>query len=246
MDYNSKDSKVLLIQARPDDDPMLEHELLCFSRASGLDRSHFRVHNLAQNGSLPSLLDIRCVMIGGSGTYSVSKGNVFFFDSFRRLFDNILKSRLPTFATCFGAHLIAEYLLKGTVVDRSEKQQVGTFDIYSTEAAKKDTLFRQLPDVFPVQMGHKDGIVRLPDDCTILAYDEDFPIQAYRLSDYPIYATQFHPELDAEGNRYRYEFYFENYGSDNGDGPDPEILSSFRDSPEADRLLKSFLELFVI
>src|SRR6202035_3960310 len=67
-----------------------------------------------------------------------------------------------------------------------------------------------LPDVFDAYGGHKEGASALPSDLVCLAYSADCPVQAFRVGD-NVYATQFHPELDADGISTRIDVY-KDYG----------------------------------
>src|SRR4029079_3007136 len=64
--------------------------------------------------------------------------------------------------------------------------------------------------VFDAYGGHKEGASALPSDLACLAYSADCPIQAFRVGD-NVYATQFHPELDADGICTRIDVY-KDYG----------------------------------
>jgi GMP synthase (glutamine-hydrolysing) len=79
-----------------------------------------------------------------------------------------------------------------------------------TEQGRRDPLFADLPDVFDAYGGHKEGASALPPDIECLAYSADCPVQAFRVGD-NVYATQFHPELDADGICTRIDVY-KDYG----------------------------------
>ena len=64
--------------------------------------------------------------------------------------------------------------------------------------------------MFEAYGGHKEGASALPPDLARLAYSADCPIQAFRVGD-NVYATQFHPELDADGMSTRIDVY-KDYG----------------------------------
>lgn len=55
-------------------------------------------------------------------------------------------------------------------------------------------------------VGHKEAIEELPAGATLLATGASCPVQMFRLGA-NAYATQFHPELDAEAFRQRLQIY---------------------------------------
>ena len=81
-------------------------------------------------------------------------------------------------------------------------------------------------------MGHKDRASVFPETALNMASSERCRFQALRLPDKPIWATQFHPELDRESNLDRLRRYFRDYGPE-----DPDELEAFESrfghSPEA-------------
>ena len=53
-----------------------------------------------------------------------------------------------------------------------------------------------LPREFVAYLGHKEAVARLPDGAVLLASTATCPVHAFRIGR-NVYATQFHPELDA-------------------------------------------------
>ncbi len=74
-----------------------------------------------------------------------------------------------------------------------------------------------------------------------LAGSERSPFQAARIDGTSIFATQFHPELDREGNAYRYMAYRAAYSGSAADDDDA-VLAAMRETPEATALLPRWLE----
>ena len=66
-------------------------------------------------------------------------------------------------------------------------------------------------------------------------------MQAFRLGESSIWASQFHPELDAKTNRRRYMVYLESYESFLDDEAKVNVASRFRESPATEELLRRFL-----
>lgn len=222
---------------------MGRHELECFIRASGLEEAQMRVHDLLDGP--PTLAAMRAhdaVMMGGSGDFYVSKGNLPDFAGVLEVLGELVDSGHPTFASCFGYQLLVK-ALGGVVVYDPERTEVGTFELRLTDPGRRDDLMGGLPDAFLAQLGHKDRAVQHPPGLANLATSELSPLQAFRIPRKPIWAVQFHPELDREANLHRFEAYMEGYAGVLSDVEREKAYAGFRESPEADLLIRRFLEL---
>lgn len=191
---------------------MLEHELDCFVTRTGIARERFESLNMAEepHAAWPSVRDFGGVMVGGSGDYSVVKSG---FDWHHPMLDYALEavgSGVPFFGSCFGFQALIQ-ALGGEVVADSDLAEVGTHRVHLTEAGQRDPLFGDLPQRFDAQFGHNDSAVSLPDGVIHLAGSQRCRFQAIRLADKPVWATQFHPELDEHANKTRYVRYLVHY-----------------------------------
>jgi len=230
--------KIMVLQVRHNDDPMLEHERECFVAATELERPAFDWRNVIDG--VPSLAEVRAhdaLLIGGSGHFSVTQPSADFFPPLTQLLREVVETRHPTFGSCFGYQLLVS-VLGGRVAHDAAHGEVGAFSVELTDHGRDDPLFGGLPDRFIAQMGHLDRAVDLPDSVKNLVQSELCPYQALRIEGAPVWATQFHPELDQAANLHRYRAYIERYDpSGREDG--------FRSlpSPETSRLLPRFLDL---
>ena len=121
--------------------------------------------------------------------------------------------------------------------------EVGTYQVFSTEAARTDPLFRDLPESYTAQLGHKDRAMALPRGVTLLARSDRCPYQAFRVGEGLVYATQFHPELTHDENRLRFNRYFAEYSEAFGAERAKTMLDEFQPSPHASDLLRKFRAL---
>ena len=180
------------------------------------------------------------LMIGGAGHFSVTDRDGPLVPSLESLLRHVVARRHPTFGSCFGFQLLVT-ALGGTVSPDPDGAEVGSFEVRLTEEGGRDELFRRLPSSFVAQMGHTDRAVAMPPGVPNLASSQRCAHQALRIPGAPIWATQFHPELDERANRDRYEAYIDRY--DPGRRGDEASGYSSRPSPEASSLLPSFLAL---
>lgn len=233
--------RVLLLQARLDDDPAADEEVASFvARSAG--KATFETHSLLTGPPPAARLErFDCLMVGGSGDFYVSRGNLPEFGATLDLFRTVAESGFPMFASCFGFQCLVA-ALGGEIVYDPEATEVGTFELELTAAGLSDRLLGDLPVRFLAQMGRKDRALRLPEGAIHLARSERCPLQAFRLPDKPIWATQFHPELTGAENLRRFEIYRAGYASLMSPAEVREAVARFQDSPETTGILGRFLD----
>lgn len=234
----------LLLQARDHDDPMLEHERLCFRDTMGLrDEDLFAVNATERLPTRHELATSCAVLVGGSGDYSVLDAHDWIRDLVTFTRDELVLRGKPTFASCFGFQILV-LAIGGDMIRDPEKMEMGTYGVALTPAAASDPLFAELPAAFDTQVGHKDRASRLPDGVHVFAGSTLCPMHAFRVGALPIWATQFHPELDHRTLRARYLRYRALYEPEahRGDpeGAEDAFLRALRPSEEASALLELF------
>jgi len=235
--------KVLLLQARNPDDPVRGEECQSFADKTGLPVEQIIPHDLLSGP--PSIERVRqfdAVMVGGSGDYYVSKRSLPSFDAQLDLLGTVVATGFPLFASCFGFQILVQ-TLGGEIVHDPVNVEVGTYELTLTEAGQEDPLLGLLPPVFAAQLGRKDRAERLPDGVLHLASSSRCPYQAFRVPDQPIWATQFHPELDMASNRLRFDRYLKGYAEHMSEEERDEARRGFGESPATDILLPAFLDL---
>jgi len=157
------------------------------------------------------------------------------------LAEAVVDADFPFLGACYGIGVLGR--LRGGLVDRTYGEPIGCVEVTLTGDGRSDPLFTGMPTSFDVFLGHKEAVRRLPAGAVLLASSTTCPVQAFRLGHH-VYATQFHPELDAEGlclriDTYRQHGYFP-----------PAQARSLRDMArrsvvtEPPRLLSSFVERY--
>lgn len=237
--------KLLLIQARLDDDPMRLHELYAFCEQTGLPPEAFVPFNVVTQTPQASTFEgIDAVMVGGSGDFSFVKNELAFRDLMFGMIQDVIDKRIPMFASCFGFQAIVETL--GGKLGRMEGDgEVGTFTVELTEQAEQDPVFDHMPPSFYAQLGHLDEAVELPENCINLCRSELTRHQALRIKNAPVVATQFHPELSKQANLERYIHYMSHYKKP-GISLDEAIQRAeeeYFESPESSSLIRKFLQV---
>jgi GMP synthase (glutamine-hydrolysing) len=235
--------RILLLQARDENDPMKEEEILSFAEKSGLTPEQFAQHDLLSGPPVLSrVLEHDAMMVGGSGDYYVSKRNLPGFDEQLEVLAEVVNAGHPTFASCFGFQLLTA-ALGGEIVHDPDSTEVGTYELQLTPAGAKDALLGSLPPRFMAQLGRKDCASRLPEGVSNLASSKLNPHQAFRVPGQPVWATQFHPELDARTNRDRFMRYLDGYSMHMTQEEKRDALDRYYESPETAALLPAFLRL---
>lgn len=235
--------KILLLQARNPDDPAKFEERVSFAKKVDLPLDSFISHDLLIGPpKIEDLQDYQAVMIGGSGDYDVSKRNLPYFSENLTFLRSMVEVGIPTFASCFGFHLLTQ-ALGGKIVNDAPNMEVGTYEITLTERGEQDELFKALPAKFYAQLGRKDRAAKLPSGVEHLASSRRCRYQAFRIVNKPIWATQFHPELDGTENQLRYKRYLSMYESYLNPEEKEAALKRFSESAHANQLLNHFLRL---
>lgn len=235
--------KILLLQARHSDDAARLEERSSFAKMAGIAEEFVLPYDLLAN--TPTLTTIRrydALMIGGSGDYYVSKGNLPNFQAVLEMLGETVAVGHPTFASCFGFQMLVQ-ALGGEIIYDSDNMEVGTYELALTPDGRSDDLFKFLPLKFQAQLGRKDRAARLPDGTHHLARSDRAPYQALRIPGKPIWATQFHPELTKETNLARFRRYMAGYASLLDPVDMEETLRRFKESPEANQLIRHFMQI---
>ncbi len=120
------------------------------------------------------------------------------------LLDRVIEQDFPFLGICYGIGTIGRH--QGAVVDRTFGEPTQATRVSLTADGLTDPLFRELPPNFDAFVGHKEAITEVPPHLAVLASSPGCPVQAFRVGD-NVYATQFHPELDAGGMSSRIRTY---------------------------------------
>jgi len=235
--------RLLLLQARQADDPMLAQEHTVFVQRTGLPAERVVPHDLLVGP--PPIADLErfdALLMGGSGEYLVSQRDLPEIDATLGFLGEVVERGFPTFASCFGFQCLVA-ATGGEIVYDAEGAEVGTLEVELTEEGRSDPLLGSLPRRFAAQMGRKDRACRLPPGFVHLARSERSPYQAFRVAGRPQWGTQFHPELSGEENRERYQRYLDGYERHLRPEQRATVLERFHSSPDTEPLLRRFLTL---
>jgi GMP synthase (glutamine-hydrolysing) len=203
--------KPFLLLAVRADDAAADNEYESFLACTGLRERDLRRHRLEQRplGQV-DLPDWSGIFLGGGpftasdpeGSKSPVQQRV--EADLRGLLDKVISADFPFLGACYGIGTLGSH--QGAVVDRRYAEPIGAVPVTLTREGQHDPLLRGLPATFDAFVGHKEAISRLPHLAVLLASSATCPVQAFRIGS-AVYATQFHPELDAAGLCTRIEVY---------------------------------------
>ncbi|MFZ5965120.1 glutamine amidotransferase [Thalassococcus sp. BH17M4-6] len=196
-------STFLILQLRPEDEAS-DDEYAAFLDKGGLDAAQTRRIRLDRE-PLPEGLDPRdfagVIVGGGPGCLSDDPATKDPTEArieaqILSLMPTITAHDLPFLGCCYGIGILAHHL-GGAVSKARYGEAVGAVTCTATAAAADDPLLADLPLEFDAFVGHKEAVQALPQGCTHLLSSAPCPFQMIRHGA-NVYATQFHPEADAE------------------------------------------------
>ena len=203
--------KPFLLLAVRADDAAADNEYESFLACAGLHERDLRRHRLEQRplGNV-DLQDWSGIFLGGGpfnasdpeGSKSPVQRRV--EADLRGLFEQVIRADFPFLGACYAIGTLGDH--QGAEVDRRYAEPIGAVPVTLTREGRRDPLLRGLPATFDAFVGHKEAISRLPDHAVLLASSPTCPVQAFRVGS-AVYATQFHPELDAASLCTRIEVY---------------------------------------
>jgi len=239
---------VLILQIRPEDETSDNEfaSILKYARLEARDVRRLRIENTGIPEDLR--LDDYCAVIVGGSPFDISTPqdrksaiqNKIEHD-FHRLFDDLVARDFPFLGACSGNGLLGAYL--GTSVSTRYGEPIGLAMLDLTDAGKRDPLLAGFPDRIAVLLGHKEACDATPAGATLLMTGARCPVQMFRLGQ-NVYATQFHPEGDAEGftlriHVYKHHGYFEPHEAERL----IEAVSA-QQTPHAQEILKRFVDRY--
>jgi len=149
---------------------------------------------------------------------------------------SLLAASIPFFGICYGHQLLAR-AAGGQVGYHPRGEEIGTVPVHLLLDCAGDTLFRSLPQSFPVHVTHEQTVLCLPPGAKRLAANAYEPHHAFRLGDCA-WGVQFHPEYNADIMR---SYIMEEADDIRAAGQDvAEILGTISETPFAAETLRNF------
>lgn len=198
----------LILQSRPED-VASDDEYNAFLRFSGLDEGSLLRLRLDKELSEVNLDDYAAILMGGG------PANLAYTDDEKpeeqkrleawlfKVMKGIIDTDKPFLGACLGQGALIKAM--GGVVSFDYPEPVEAAEIVLSDAGQADPLLKGVPESFYGFVGHKEGSIEAPSGVTVLARSK-VCLQMVKTGE-NVYATQFHPELDAEGLALRIKTY---------------------------------------
>ena len=236
-----------MLQMRPEDETT-RSEFEAFLRVGGLVPDE--VHRIRlEKEPIPEIdiHDYSAIIVGGSPfdvsipeeKKSLVQKRIEHF--FIGLLDQVVPEDFPFLGACSGIGHMGKYC--GATISNTYAETLGTVYVTMTDAGMKDPLLKNLPQTFSAFVGHKEACDHTPPEAELLITSKACPIQMFRVKK-NIYATQFHPEADANEFILRIKVY-KNFGyfppKQAG-----ELINAIKDSkaPIPNEILKRFVNRY--
>ncbi len=238
---------LLILQLRPEDDTS-DNEYAAILKYGELDDADCKRIRIERSG-IPELEldDYSAIIVGGSpfdiSTPEDKKQAIQkkIEADFNALFDQVVARDFPFLGACSGNGLLGSYL--GSPISSRYGEAVGIVPINLTDAGRQDPLLQDYPDQIDVLLGHKEACDLTPTGATLLMTGDACPVQMFRVGQH-VYATQFHPEGDAEGfilriHAYKHHGYFKPHEAE-------RLIEavSRKPTPWAQKILQRFVQRY--
>ena len=237
---------VLILQLRPEDETS-DSEYGCFLKYGGLRAEDTRRIRIEKSG-IPDSLDpddYSAIIVGGSpfdiSTPEHKKSPIQkkIEADFKKLLEQVVSRDMPFLGACSGNGLLGLYL--GTPVSTKYREAVGCVTLDITKEGKQDPLLAGFPAQIDVLLGHKEAVDTTPDGAVLLMTGSACPVQMFRVGN-NVYATQFHPEADADEFNLRIDIY-KNHGYFHPHEADAlKKRVGLKPTPYAHEILRRFVE----
>ena len=191
---------ILILQMRPENETC-DSEYEAILKVGKINRDQVHRIRVEQLENFEIDISNYCAIIAGGSPFDVTcpdykktelQKRIESF--FNHLFDQIITTDFPFLGICSGNGLLGNYY--GTEISNKYAEPIGRVSLAVTEEGKKDDLLIGLPEKFFALVGHKEACNSLPQGAVLLASSSTCPVQMFRIKK-NIYATQFHPEADA-------------------------------------------------
>jgi len=240
---------LLVLQLRPED-VTADSEYACILKYGQLKASDTNRLRIETNGIPEGLrLDDYCAIIVGGSPFDISTPVNKKTDiqkkieaDFKRLLEQVLRRDFPFLGACSGNGLLGHYL--GTPITTKYSETVSCVTLDITEDGKKDKLLKDFPDRIDVLLGHKEACDSTPVGATLLMTGKDCPVQMFRVGE-NVYATQFHPEGDAEEFALRVDVYANHGYFEPHEAQAIKKASSEKPTPYAQEILRRFVACYL-
>lgn len=240
---------VLILQLRPEDETS-NSEYACILKYAQLKADQAQRLRIETTG-IPAdlnLQDYSAIIVGGSpfdiSTPVDDKSDIQkkIEADFERLLQQVVNQDFPFLGACSGNGLLGKHL--GTSISKRYGEAVDCTSLEITDEGKQDKLLKDFPERIDVLLGHKEAVDEVPAGSTLLMTGDHCPVQMFRVGE-NVYATQFHPEGDAEEFCLRIDIYRNHGYFQPGEADQLKANVRRAPTPYAQEILRRFAAIYV-
>jgi GMP synthase (glutamine-hydrolysing) len=208
--------------------------------ARGLGSEDVRVCRVHEDEALPeigALEDVAGVVVTGSPAMVTERH--LWSERTAAWLREAVTAEVPVLGICYGHQLLA-HAFGGRVDDNPRGRHIGTVDVTLNERGTGDALLGALGPVLHVAVSHKQSVLELPKEATLLATASRDPHHAFSIGP-RAWGVQFHPEFDADIVR---GYVVARRDAMTAEGLDADAIEkAARDTDHGPRVLRRFAEL---
>ncbi|MCB9707935.1 MAG: glutamine amidotransferase [Myxococcales bacterium] len=156
--------------------------------------SDVHVFEAYQGLEAPRATDYQGIVITGSS--AMVSEQAAWSERTARWLDKAVSADVPILGICYGHQLLA-HALGGTVGKNPNGREIGTVEVILAADAKTDELFCAFDTTLTVHATHRESVVKLPSEATLLASSQADAHHAFVIGK-RAWGIQFHPEFDAD------------------------------------------------
>ncbi len=195
------------------------------------------VHHIDRGEPLPERFDYAGIVVTGS--FAMVTDREPWSVAAAAYLREAVQRAVPTLGVCYGHQLLAD-AFGGEVADNPRGRHGGTATVQLGPEAARDPLFSGLPPTLRVHVSHRQSVIALPPQATLLASCAADPHHAFRLGELA-WGVQFHPEFDAWVTR---EYVAARREAFVAEGHDPDaLMAAVEESEDGGRILSRFARL---
>ncbi|MBF8437098.1 glutamine amidotransferase [Halanaerobiaceae bacterium Z-7014] len=214
-----------------------DFEELIINKAN-LRIEEIEIYKPFENKTFPDIDNIKGIIITGSHSM-VTDDSQWIKNLSQELKHYLDNYNIPALGICFGHQLLAK-IYGGKVDYHPVKKEIGSKEIFLTEAGKVNSLFKGLPNKFSSFLVHEQSVLELPEGAIRLANNNFENNQAFYLED-NIWGVQFHPEFTAGVMKEyilndRDKLIKEGYNLD-------KLIRDLKKNTPGEKLIKNFIEI---
>ena len=235
-----KNLNILLLQIRDNRNVRVE-EHQSFANFSKIELHQIEILNVFDTPSFkPNQIDnYDALYVGGASEANVLEPEKYpFIKNCIELLRYAAEISKPTFASCFGFQL-AVLAFGGIILNKDKDYEMGTVKISLTDKAKSDLVYQGIQDRFPAVSVHRQYASTIPEPLEILAYTGQC-VHSFKYKNKPLWAFQFHPEVDRDTLVKRLTIFSQHYTDDREHLK--KVLESAVETPESNILLGNFVD----